>query len=122
MSGTTHHLPPGAVDWLANGERGNSSEAIFARLTGLPIGGSRCTSHPLDPADLRRCRLLLEAVPAFRARLEEVADVSPVWAALVARWDEVCSLMDEEAPDWRDGSGGAPRTYALMGEIEQAAS
>lgn len=114
-------LPPGALSWLASGERGASSEAIFERMTGLPVGPSLRGAYPLDPGDLRRCRLLLEAVPAFRARLSEMADVGPVWAGLVARWEELCAIVDEEAPEWRKGSGRAPRAYAVMGEIEKAA-
>lgn len=51
-------LPIEATRWLASGERGASSDAIFYQLTGVATGDK--TSHPHDPADLRRCRLLLE--------------------------------------------------------------
>ena len=46
--------------WLAIGERGLSSEAIALTTLGLQPTGWRA-SWPLDPADLRRCLLLLEA-------------------------------------------------------------
>lgn len=106
-------MPAGAEEWLRTGERGLSSEAIFERLTGIPLGSRWLAVYPLDSWDLRRCRLLLEVVPAFRDRLGEMAGACPVWARIVAGWDELCALMDEEAPSWRDGQW-APRTYDLM--------
>lgn len=106
-------LPAGAPEWLRSGARGTSSEVIFSHLTGIPIAGDRL-DEPADPDDLRRCRLLLEAVPTFRTELHRMAEVGPAWAALVDRWDELCALMDREAPDWREGRGAMPRTYALM--------
>lgn len=106
-------LPAGAADWLRTGERGISSEAIFSHLTGIPVCGGRL-QPPADPDDLCRCRLLLEAVPAFRTDLHRMAEVSEEWAALVDRWDELCATMDREAPEWRDGRGSAPETYAIM--------
>lgn len=106
-----------AIQWLASGERGSSSNAIFARLTGFATeerGYRDGSPVPRDPADLRRCRLLLEQVPAlapeFRKRMGRVKN----WKALVAAWDVLCKLMDEETPDWRNGSGRAEKTYSLM--------
>lgn len=103
-------IPDSAIEWLRRGERGVSSEAIFSHLTGVPIG-ARWMHPPSDPDDLRRCRLLLAQVPEFAARIGEMAGVSDQWARLVARWDELCALMDEEAPGMR---GAAPRTFDLM--------
>lgn len=109
-------IPQGAEEWLRTGERGLSSDAIFTHLTGLGLGSGWGAVYPLDSWDLRRCRLLLERVPAFRLRLGEMAGACPVWARLVTRWGELCALMDEEAPDWRDGQW-APRTYDLMRKL-----
>lgn len=115
MSDTTYTLPSGAADWLRHGERGISSEAIFSHLTKLPIGGGKWGPQvPLNPDDLRRCRLLLSAVPAFRARLSEMAELGPMWAALVEHWDELCALMDVEAPGM---SGSAPQTFQRMADL-----
>lgn len=111
-------LPAGAADWLRTGERGISSEAIFSHLSGIPVSGRWGLRAPQDPSDLRRCRLLLEAVPAFRAELHRMAEVSEEWTALVERWDELCATMDEEAPEWREGRGSAPETYALMRALQ----
>lgn len=104
--------------WLGSGERGGSSEAIFAKLHGgieMPIGDS----HPLDPADFRRCLLLLETVPAFASRFCDGAmrDVSPEWARLSAAWDELKETFESECPSWRTGNGKALGTYALMKRV-----
>lgn len=111
---TATSLPPGAAEWLRTGERGISSEAIFSHLTGIPVSGRWGLRAPQDPSDLRRCRLLLEAVPAFAAELHRMAEVSEEWAAIVARWDGLCTTMDREAPEWRSGLGRAQETYNLM--------
>jgi hypothetical protein len=102
--------------WLMHGQRGLSSEAMVAYITGT--GGS--ADHPYDPSDLGRCRLLVEQVPIIRMNLKRMADCSPVWAQIIAHWDELCSLMDEEAPEWRRGVGGAPMCYALLRQCREA--
>jgi hypothetical protein len=102
--------------WLINGERGLSSMAMVAHITGH--GGDR--SHPLDPDDLRRCRLLVESVPLIRHNLQKMADCSPTWARIIAVWVELCNTMDAEAPHWRQGTGSAPETYALLKRCREA--
>lgn len=111
-----------AVRWLASGQRGLSSESIFQHLTGIQVLKDRWQSEfprtPSDPDDMRRCRLLLEQVPEleplFRRRM---ASASKPRAALVQRWDEICTCMDTETPEWRDGKGRAPETYRLMKQV-----
>ena len=114
-------LAADAMAWLATGERGLSSEAIFQHMTGVPLARTACDAyaHPSDPADLRRCMLLLEAVPAFAARLGEMSEVSEIWARLVAAWPELCATMDAESPNWRSGGGWAHRTYEKMRALQQ---
>lgn len=107
-----------AIHWLANGERGLSSETIFETLTGIDCkrdiwGGGR-KDYPLDPDDLRRCVRLLQRVPELAPRIGEMRAVSPVWARLVAAWDELTALLEREAPGNR---GCAPKCYARMREI-----
>lgn len=104
------------VNWLACGQRGISSDAIVQHLTGIQAA-RWAGSHPHDPSDLGRCRLLLEQVPELAPRIGETAVVSPAWRVLVEHWDDLCSLMDEEAPQWRDQRGNAPRTYSRMREL-----
>lgn len=110
---------PNLIQWLANGERGISSNTIVTHLTGInAMGQWGRRDHPHDPGDLSRCRLLLEQVPELRMPfVAHMATCSPVWAALTRAWDELCALMDEEAPHWRDGRGSAPKTYRRMSEL-----
>lgn len=110
-------LPAGALEWLRDGERGASSEAIFAHLTGVNIGQFGTFYIPVDSGDFRRCRLLLEAVPAFAADFKRMSEVSPSWATLVSNWDELCASMDEEHSNWRIGQGGCPITYRKLNEV-----
>ena len=98
------------TNWLISGNCGLSSMAMVTHITGF--GGG--IEHPLDPDDLRRCRLLVERVPLIRHNLQKMATCSPVWARIVASWVELCALMDAEAPEWRNGIGSAPQTYALL--------
>lgn len=109
-------LPQDALQWLAFGERGISSETILSCLTGANILHMHKWSHPYDPADFRRCRLLLEAVPELADRLHMMSAVSPQWAALVRDWHGICTAMDAEIPNWRTpkSSDGAPHTYELI--------
>jgi hypothetical protein len=108
-------LSEAAIQWLAIGEHGNSSNALFFALTHIKPGdmdGSN-DAHPHDPDDLRRCRLLLAAIPEYFS-VEKIAAISPVWAKLVANWDAICAMMDKEAPEWRSGIGKCPETYRLI--------
>jgi hypothetical protein len=43
-----------------------------------------------------------------------MATCSPVWARIVDAWDELCDLMDAEAPEWRRGDCSAPLTCELL--------
>lgn len=99
-------LPEGAREWLESGERGISSETMFEVFTGVPLEQDRY--HPQDLDDFRRCRLLLEQVPAFVEKLPLMAEQSPQWAGLVNRWDAICTAMDAETPHWRISGIGGP--------------
>ena len=108
--------------WLANGERGISSEAIVSQLTGQQVGRRWSGSdHPHDPGDFRRCELLLRNYPL--ARLTFVAEMpkrSEVWTRLVEHWDELVALIETECPDAFNGRrshGSAPKAYQLMKEL-----
>ncbi len=100
--------------WLATGERGLSSEAIALTTLGLRPTGRRA-SWPLDPADLRRCLLLLEAVPETRENgLLVLAKRCPRWAALVKTWDRLSETLRSEIGETLQPRGSAPQTYELM--------
>ena len=113
-------LPAEAADWLRTGERGASSEALFAYFSGLDVLRASGSVAPADPFDVRRCRLLLEAVPEWAGRLDEMSAVSLYWRRLVTHWRVICEVMDDEAPDWRERDRHLPlmpRTYDLMQHV-----
>lgn len=112
-------LSSNGVTWLAQGERGISSNTIFTHLTGIDALRGWHPDVPYDLADLRRCRLLLDACPDLAAELSKMREVSSKWAALVERWGELCKLMDEESPNWRkpDCRESAPKTDNLIADI-----
>ena len=117
-------LDEAAIQWLAVGEQGRSSLAIFWRINAhlrFPDAKTPMESiaYPLDPSDLGRCRKLLEQVPSVNEKFAQVMGTmaGPVWAGLVENWECLCATMDREAPAWRDGKGTAEETYRLMKEI-----
>lgn len=115
--------PVGLVDWLARGERGISSEAIVTHCLGVDCTKRHVwwSNHPLDPADLRRCLLLLDTVPEARAELHRIASVSRAWRSLYENWDELESLLREEiGEDLPFRNWSAPRTYSRMRELLDA--
>lgn len=114
-------LSPEAIQWLALGDRGTSSNTIFSVITGQPCEEDG-HGYPHDPADLIRCHRLLEQCPeiarVFHAPDSPMLTISPEWAALVPAWNELCQLLDEECPGWRAGStGSARKTYLRMKEL-----
>lgn len=107
------------LEWFLNGRIGISSRAMAAAAVGIPYTRYLGDNHPHDPADFNRCLLLLEKAPEVRQSFDKVAALSPVWAALVARWDEIeqC-LLDEVGLNWSKGRQlHAERTYNLMRSI-----
>ena len=105
-------------DWLRRGQRGISSETIVAHLSGINVTTYR--DVPYDPADFRRCEMLLRAVPAARGNLHRMGEVSEAWARFAAHWTELVELAQSEARGIFDdprASGSAPKLYARMQEI-----
>lgn len=86
------------AEWLRSHHTGASSLTIVAFMEGptTPLGsaviGIGRFSHPHDVGDLGRCIRLLSIAPEYKARLPEMAQVSPVWAQLVTHWDELEAL------------------------------
>ncbi|WP_077000026.1 hypothetical protein [Variovorax sp. KK3] len=123
---SARRLDPEAVRWLAAGEQGLSSLALFALLTGVRprhYGGSGL-DLPRDVQEFRRCRLLLEQVPSLRRGMSrlarQVADPELVsWAALAEAWPDLCAQMDHEWPQWRDHPGRAPGVNAMLECFQQ---
>jgi hypothetical protein len=97
------------TEWFCTGEVGSSSKAMAACIGGAEAG----TSHPLDPDDLRRCVLFLQAVPEARQHMPKVRGLSVKWAKLVDNWDELeKTLLAEMA-----GGNDAPKTWELMEKV-----
>jgi hypothetical protein len=110
-------LPESQIKWLASGRRGISSNAMFSVLSGVDALNGRPADHPCDPADFDRCLALLDQCPELRPLLSHMSDVSPQWAGLIERWDDIETMhLDEVGLGWSK-SRNAPRTYALMGDI-----
>ena len=117
-------VSPEAIQWLANGQRGLSSEAMFTACLGVDARsqtGLGYYSHPRDPDDLCRCVRLIEAVPDVCLVFREVMPLrSKAWAALIAKWDVLVGTLDREVPDWRTHHRGmAPETFRAMKECEE---
>ncbi|MDA8376104.1 MAG: hypothetical protein M0Z50_03320 [Planctomycetia bacterium] len=120
----TAELDEAAIQWLAVGEQGRSSQAIFWRINAhLQFPDAKApmesAAYPLDPSDLGRCRKLLEQVPSVNEKFAQVMGTmaGPVWAGLVENWECLWATMDREAPAWREGVGMAKETYRIMNEI-----
>ena len=78
------------LEWYATGERGLSSEAIARTTAGLSMGNGRDSRVPLDAADLRRCVLLLRAVPeAYENGVLVLAAKYRNWRELAAVWPQL---------------------------------
>jgi hypothetical protein len=117
----TPGLSPEATRWLACGQRGTSSNTMFSTLTGVNALHRDHSDHPHDPDDFDRCLRLLADVPELRARLPLMAAASPVWAALVTNWDAIeQSHLSEVGLGWTKAKS-APKTYALMRQVIEAA-
>lgn len=113
----TRSIPgEGLEAWLMTDDVGNSSRFMASVLSDSQILIAE-QAHPKDPGDFMRCRKLLEAAPELAECLPIMADVSLVWESLIANWDELCSLMDEEAPNWRSGEGSCPKTFARLKKL-----
>lgn len=117
-------LSNAARRWLDLGERGESSNALFAVMHNYPEAkGSRDNDgywpHPVDPSDLRRCVKMLretEVEQYVDRAAERISALSPEWAGLMQCWSELVATLDAEMslPRQPDGSLPAPKTYKMM--------
>ena len=97
-----------AIWWYENGERGTSSETIFAVL--VDVKGEIVRQkikqrppyqfgHPRDPDDFSRCHKLLEVLPELREELGRMKCISKVWEKLVNHWDVLTEMLLAEPYD-----------------------
>jgi hypothetical protein len=115
-------VPAAAVVWITSDDTGISSKAIWAQMVGAPHDPVWGAGYPHDPSDFGRCYRLLERIPEWKGRMHEMAQYGPVWPGLIAAWDELTALWEEEigpGPGRYYGKS-APRLYARMTEIQKA--
>lgn len=107
------------LDWLANGRVGSSSKTMAMIALG---SAPKHIDYPYDPDDLNRCLLLIKAAPEVREAFPNIAASSKVWAALIARWDEIeQTFLAEAGLDWCKARS-ALRTYTLMRRVIDSAN
>lgn len=76
-----------AARWAAGSNTGESSKAMLKVMLGERPKTSFC--YPHDNSDLGRCIGLLDAVPEYRERLDEMKAIGPEWKALIEHWPEL---------------------------------
>lgn len=98
------------LEWMMAGNTGISSKTILHVMEGTPPP-SMGPGVPHDPSDFGRCHDLLEAIPAYRARLNEVAAQYPEWTGLVREWDKLTKMY---VASKASGKWEAPSLYDTM--------
>lgn len=87
--------------WILGRDTGVSSKTILAVMMGVITQPTQCGFDydvPHDPADFGRCYRLLKLFPAWRVRLEEVANLFPKWRPMVREWSELERTYERELP------------------------
>jgi len=100
----------GLKAWLESDDTGMSSLWMANVMRGVHRQAE--VAWPHDPDDLRRCVTFLDAVQGTREQFPGMTVSGPQWAALVAAWDELESLLREE-----EASGKCPKLTKRMKEI-----
>lgn len=115
MPGADKSVQARALAWREDGDVGLSSKAIYCHMMGQDDPDDY--NHPLDPADLNRCLLLLDLIPEWKPRIGEMARYGQWWKDLVKHWDEISArFIDEAGLGWSKAKR-APKTYALMKKV-----
>lgn len=106
--------------WIIAGETGISSRTIWAVMRGVNVDPEweffdRASFYPpSDPADFRRCYLLLRLIPEWRKRLWEIPLRFPWWNGVIWNWDELTALYEQER---ENPDGNAPLLYERMKKL-----
>lgn len=89
-----------AMWWFSNGEKGMSSETMWAYFM---HNTTTQAHHPYDPDDFKRCYKLLEAVPEWKERILELSKLSPAWKNLSENWDKLTQMYEQNIrEDWKN--------------------
>lgn len=103
------------LDWLASGDTGMSSKTIAKCAIGRKPDHD--WSIPYDSDDFSRCYRLLQLIPELRGVLPVLAQKFPMWAPLVAEWDELTAMYEQdqaEAPQYERVSMGRGRKARMQ--------
>lgn len=104
-------LPESFVDWLVDGDRGMSSNAIAQKVTGV-ITSREYIAHPLDTSDFGRCLGVIDALisdsMSEKDIVKQMVGLTPTWTRLAWQWFEIKKYYDE-----RDGKA----VYDLLQEV-----
>jgi len=95
----TKAKPTGLREWENSWHVGVSSATIFRVLAGRWPAGFSSTfgmDAPHDCDDMGRCVRLLDIMPEWRARLDEVGRACPAFAPLVPEWHQLETLYREK--------------------------
>jgi len=95
--------------WRERGEVGTSSLTIWCAFTAGVITPHRDFCYPLDPDDFRRCKLLLDLLPEWRADFSKVVERFSWFKPFADRWQSFEVLYAEESP-----KNLCPKLYDLM--------
>ena len=114
-------IPESLADWMwADGETGNSSMQMAMTYLGREWKPDWASTHyPHDPADFRRCLLLIEREPMVESSLSILANKFSGWRNVVEIWDELeASLKKEIGDDLPTLGWSAPATYRKMEQAQ----
>lgn len=99
-------------EWFASRDTGTSSCTIYAVMMNTPM---RNYDVPHDPSDFGRCYRLLALFPAWKVRMDEVAQRFPKWKPFVREWRELTEMYETAMAS---PSKSAPEMYRFMNALE----
>ena len=111
---TTSKVEPETLEHPVN----QGSHHAIRWIAAAALGGVASNPHyPRDPADLRRCLLLLRDVPQAALGLQRLAQASRVWGRLYAKWAALVETLKLEIGEDLPARGMAPKTYDMMRSV-----
>lgn len=96
----TKSIQEKAMFWMANGERGMSSETMWNCFMG---NIKFRINHPHDPDDFSRCYKLLKHVPEWKNKMYRLKPLSKAWSNLVDNWDKLTEMYEQNVrEEWKN--------------------
>ena len=103
------------LEWYATGETGVSSKVIARTTAGIMLGNGKDSRTPMDAGDLRRCVLLLRAVPeGYERGVLVLATKHRGWQSLATRWPKLEETLVSELGQDLSRRTPATRTCRLL--------